>query len=98
MRRPPLPACHTANGVASLACAPLRDPHGYVVGVLQAMGSESSPLKITHLETLTILAHMLSCSLAVLKAGGQQTAEQVQMQRANADLQRESRQPKRCDP
>lgn len=87
----PLPATRAGTAGASIACVPLIDLSGSVVGVLQAFGSKEIPLGKTQVEKMVLLAHLLCVNLQMLQANGKPASEQVIMQRAMADLQRDAR-------
>lgn len=90
----PLPETGRHSAVsASLACVPLLDRTGSVIGVLQAMGDEQTVMTSSQVSTLNLLAQLLSTNLQLIKVNGEQaSAVQVSMQRANAAMQQEARQ------
>lgn len=87
----PLPVTKMGTSGASIACVPLLDIGGSVVGVLQAFGTTNVLLGVRQVETMAVIAHLLSVTVQLLRASGKPASEQVVMQRAIADLQRESR-------
>lgn len=89
----PLPVVgRHAAVMASMACVPLHDRTGSVVGVLQAMGDEEMVMTESHILVMKLLAHLLSTNLQLLKVNSSEPAGlQVAMQRANAALQQEAR-------
>ena len=75
----------------TVACVPLHDRGGSVIGVLQVMGGTSDDLLIRDdtLELMKLLGHVLAVNVLHLRADGRTAAETAGTQRALQEMQHE---------